>query len=99
MRGLFKNVANELIQQMTPDDLREIMDNTIVVVLSKMTQEQRLEFSQEVVNNSINHMLDGLTVEQRVELIQSVLPVILQHLGRDLEEMSPEEIAAILGQR
>jgi uncharacterized tellurite resistance protein B-like protein len=80
MRGLFKNVANELIQQLTPEDLKEIMDSTIDTVLSQMTPEQRLEFSKDIVNNAIGKLLAGFSDEQRTELVTSLIPTVLSEL-------------------
>lgn len=94
MRSLFKNVANELIQQLTPDDLKEIMDSTIETVLAGMTPEQRLEFSKDIVNNAVRQILVGFDDEQRMELLRELLPSILGQMGFD--QMSPEEIAATL---
>lgn len=96
MRSLFKNVANELIQQMTPEDLKEIMDSTVVTVLDKMGPQERLEFSKAIVNNAVNEVLTRLDEEQRVDLLSALLPTLLQHLEIDLQHMSPAEIAAIL---
>lgn len=80
MRNLFKNVANELIQQLTPEDLKEIMDSTIDTILSRMTPEQRLEFSKDIVNNAIGKLLAGFSDEQRTELVTSLIPTILREL-------------------
>ena len=80
MRGIFKNVANELIQQLTPEDMKEIMDSTIVTVLSKMDDEERLTFSKEIVNSAVARILDGFTPEQRADLLRDLLPQILEKL-------------------
>lgn len=99
MRSLFKNVANELVQQMKPEDLKEIMDNTIDTILSKMTPHQRLEFSKSIVNNAVDKILFSLTPEQRLELLQALLPSLLTHVGIDMNNIDPEELNKILGNK
>lgn len=94
MRSLFKNVANELIQQLTPEDLKEIMDSTVVTVLDSMSAEQRLAFSQEIVNNAFSQIIDSLTPEQRVDFMKTLLPSILTELPFD--SLSEAEIADML---
>jgi Mg/Co/Ni transporter MgtE len=96
MRSLFKNVANELVQQMKPEDLKEIMDNTIVTVLDKMSPSQRLEFSKEIVNNAVGDILNSLTPQERVELLKSLLPVILTQIGINGTEMEPDELTEVI---
>ena len=96
MRSLFKNVANELIQQMTPEDLKEIMDNTVVTVLEKMGPEERLEFSKEIVNNAVDRILSGFDETQRHELVRALLPVLLTKIGLDLRNSDDEQIANAL---
>lgn len=81
MRGLFKNVANELVQQLTPEDLKEIMDSTIVTVLNKMEPAERLEFSKSIVTNAMTQILENFTPEQRGELVRELLPEILRLLN------------------
>ena len=97
MRSLFKNVANELIQQMKPEDLKEIMDATIDTILGKMTPYQRLEFSKAIVNNAVDKILISLSNEQRLELLQALLPSLLTHMGIDMDNIDPEQLAKILG--
>lgn len=96
MRSLFKNVANELIQQMKPDDLKEIMDNTIVTVLDKMNPPERLEFSKEIVNKAVGDILNSLSPVQRVELLKSLLPVILTQIGVHGAQMDPNELTEVI---
>lgn len=81
MRGLFKNVANELIQQLTPEDLKEIMDSTIVTVLDKMGPAERLEFSKDIVNNAVTRILENFSPEERADLLRDLLPEILRLLN------------------
>jgi hypothetical protein len=94
MRSLFKNVANELIQQLTPEDLKEIMDSTVVTVLDQMTPEQRLEFSKEIVTAAFARIIDGLTPEQRLDFLHTLLPSILRELPFD--QLTKEELAALV---
>ena len=94
MRSLFKNVANELIQQLTPEDLKEIMDSTVATVLSQMPPEQRLEFSKEIVNNALANIISGFDNAQRVELIQALLPTLLRETRAS--ELEPEQLADLL---
>lgn len=81
MRGLFKNVANELIQQLTPEDMKEIMDSTIITVLDKMGPAERLEFSKEIVNNAVTRILENFTADERAELLRELLPEIMRLLN------------------
>lgn len=81
MRGLFKNVANELIQQLTPEDMKEIMDSTIVTVLDKMGPAERLEFSKEIVTNAVTRILENFSAEERAELLRDLLPEIMRLLN------------------
>ncbi|MCB0075957.1 MAG: hypothetical protein KDD73_00960 [Anaerolineales bacterium] len=83
MRSLFKNVANELIQQLTPEDLKEIMDSTVVTVLGNMEPEQRLAFSQEIVTKAFTEIIESLSPEQRLEFMKTLLPTILTELPFD----------------
>ena len=91
MRSLFKNVANELIQQLTPEDLKEIMDSTIDTVLGRMTPEERLAFSTDIVNNAIGKLLAGFSEEQRIQLVSALVPTILRELK--LENL---DVAAVI---
>lgn len=99
MRSLFKNVANELVQQMKPEDLKEIMDSTVDTILGKMTPHQRLEFSKSIVNNAVDKILFSLTPEQRLELLQALLPSLLTHVGIDMNNIDPEQLAKIQGKK
>lgn len=81
MRGLFKNVANELIQQLTPEDLKEIMDSTIITVLGKMGPAERLEFSKDIVNNAVARILENFSPAERAELLKELLPEIMRLLN------------------
>ncbi|MBA3530898.1 MAG: hypothetical protein H0T73_03100 [Ardenticatenales bacterium] len=99
MRSLFKNVANELIQQLTPEDLKEIMDSTIDTVLSKMSPDEQLAFSKDIVNNAVSKILVGFNEEQRINLLQALLPSILREIGQDLSQMEPDQIIALLRPR
>ncbi len=94
MRSLFKNVANELIQQLTPEDLKEIMNSTIVSVLGQMTPEQRLAFSKDIVNNAFVQMLSGFSDEQRLDLLRTLLPTILSEMR--ISQMDSADLLAIL---
>ncbi|MDQ4078387.1 MAG: hypothetical protein M3220_19350 [Chloroflexota bacterium] len=94
MRSLFKNVANEIIQQLTPEDLKEIMDSTIETVLSQMTPQQRLEFSKEIVNNAFVQLLSGFSDEQRIELLRTLLPTILGEMR--IEQMEAADLVAAI---
>ena len=96
MRSLFKNVANELVQQMKPEDLKEIMDSTIVTILNKMSPSQRLEFSKEIVNKAVGDILNSLTPQQRVELLKSLLPVILTQIGVHGAQIDPDELTEVI---
>jgi hypothetical protein len=91
MRSLFKNVANELIQQLTPEDLKEIIDSTIDTVLGQMSPEERLAFSTDIVNNAITKLLAGFSEEQRIQLVSALVPTILRELK--LEEL---DVAAVI---
>ena len=99
MRSLFKNVANELVQQMRPEDLKEIMDNTVDTILAKMTPHQRLEFSKVIVNNAVDQILASLTPQQRLELLQALLPSLLTHIGIDMNNIDAEQLSKILGKK
>ena len=99
MRSLFKNVANELVQQMRPEDLKEIMDNTVDTILAKMTPHQRLEFSKAIVNNAVDKILASLTPQQRLELLQALLPSLLTHVGIDMNNIDAEQLSKILGKK
>ncbi|MGB0387647.1 MAG: hypothetical protein ACPGWR_22750 [Ardenticatenaceae bacterium] len=97
MRSLFKSVTNEVIQQLKPEDLKEIMDGTIDTILSKMSPRQRLEFSKSIVNNAVDKILLSLSDEQRLELLQALLPSLLTHIGIDMDNIDPEQLTKILG--
>lgn len=94
MRSLFKNVANEIIQQLTPEDLKEIMNSTIDTVLSQMTPEQRLAFSSEIVNSAFVQLLSGFNDQQRLELLHELLPTILREMR--FEQMESTDLLALL---
>ena len=94
MRSLFKNVANELIQQLTPEDLKEIMDSTIATVLQSMTPEQRLDFSKEIVTSAVTQILSGFDDQQRAELVHSILPHLLQEAH--IATLDPEALLRAL---
>lgn len=94
MRSLFKDVANQLIQQLTPEDLKEIMDSTIETVLARMTPEQRLDFSKDIVNSAVGKILAGFDEQQRAELLTELLPTILRSARPD--GLSDEQLAALI---
>lgn len=97
MRSLFKTVSNEIIQQLTPEDLKEIMESTISTVLSQMSPDQRLAFSKEIINSAFHQMLVSFSDEQRLEILHSLLPTILSELR--FEQMDATELATLLTQR
>ncbi len=90
MRGLFKQVARQVIESLTVEDLKEIMNDTVDTVLSYMEPDERFEFSYEIITNALHKMLEGLTSEQRQELLQRILPVILAEFP--LDQLSPEDL-------
>lgn len=96
MRSLFKNVAQELIKTLTIEDLKEIMDDTIDTVLSRMTPEERMAFSQQIVGDAVGKMLASLSDEQRVALLRHLLPIILREFRAD--QLSPDELLTSLRQ-
>lgn len=97
MRSLFKNVANEIIQQLTPEDLKEIMDSTIETVLAQMSPEQRLAFAQEIVSSAFTQMLGDFNDEQRLELLRTLLPTILSEMRFD--RLDAAEFLSLLQRR
>lgn len=98
MRNLFKNVANEIIQQLTPEDMKEIMNSTIDTVLEKMGPDERLAFSKEIVNNAVTKILSDFSEAQRVELVRALLPTLLTQAGADPKTLSLDEMAERLKQ-
>lgn len=98
MRNLFKNVANEIIQQLTPEDMKEIMNSTIDTVLGKMGPEERLAFSKEIVNNAVTKILSDFDEAQRVELVRALLPTLLTQAGADPSTLSLDEMVERLKQ-
>lgn len=94
MRSIFKSVANELITQLTPEDLKEIMDSTIATVLQNMTPEQRLDFSKEIVTSAVTQILSGFDDAQRAELVYSILPHLLREAH--VASLDPEELLRAL---
>jgi uncharacterized membrane-anchored protein YjiN (DUF445 family) len=90
MRNLFKTVAQELINTLTVEDLKEIMDDTVDTVLSRMSPEERMNFSRQIVGDAVGKMLNGLTDEQRATLLRDLLPIILREFR--MEKLSQEEL-------
>ncbi|MDQ7028594.1 MAG: hypothetical protein Q9O62_01825 [Ardenticatenia bacterium] len=83
MRGLFKQVARQVIESLTVSDLKEIMDDTVNTVLYHMDQDERLDFSYDIITSALRNMLAGLTVEQRRDLLIRILPTILAEFPLD----------------
>lgn len=90
MRGLFKQVAQQVIESLTVQDLKEIMDDTIDTVLVRMTPEERMDFSYDIITDALHKMLEGLSEEQRQQLLLEILPVILSEFRMD--ELSAEDL-------
>ncbi|GEM_PF-6695827 len=90
MRGLFRQVARQVIESLTVSDLKEIMDDTVDTVLHHMDQDERLEFSYDIITGALRTMLDGLTVEQRRELFLRLLPAILAEFP--LDELDADDL-------
>lgn len=90
MRGLFKQVAQQVIESLTVQDLKEIMDDTVDTVLLHMDRDERMAFSYDIITNALQKMLAGLTEEQRQELFLQILPVILAEFRTD--ELSADEL-------
>ena len=87
MRGLFKQVATQVIENLTVQDLKEIMDDTVDTVLARMDSQERMDFAYDIITDALHKMLDGLSEEQRQQLL---LPVILAEFRMD--ELSSDDL-------
>lgn len=90
MRGLFKQVAAQVIENLTVQDLKEIMDDTVDTVLTRMDRQERMDFAYDIITDALRKMLDGLDEDQRQQLLLEILPVILAEFRMD--ELSSDDL-------
>ncbi len=64
------------VRFLSPQDLREITNDTSVRVMARMDKEEKLAFIQSFVEENLGRMLAGLGREERAKLMNALLPKV-----------------------
>lgn len=80
-------LAKGVMQTLSKDDFRRIMNDTLDHMLRVMSRRERMEFINDIVNNAVARMLTGLSTEEKAALLREMLPGVLSQFPNLAEEL------------
>lgn len=86
---LMDYLAKGVMQTLSKEDFRRIMNDTLDHMLRVMSRKERMEFIDDMVNNAVSMMLSGLSTDEKAQLLRDMLPKVLSQFSDLPSQLTP----------
>ncbi len=86
---LMDYLAKGVMQTLSKEDFRRIMNDTLDHMLRVMSRKERMEFIDDMVNNAVSMMLSGLSTDEKAQLLRDMLPKVLSQFPDLPSQLTP----------